>query len=56
MSTVKNSSDVAVYRKDALKAARDLNYPLYVIQQLKAATTLAQIERIMITARKENNY
>ena len=47
------SSDIDVYRKEALSAAGDLGYGSEVISKIKKATTIGQIEIAMITARKE---
>lgn len=41
------------YKKDALKAAHDLNYNYDVIKKLNAAKTESEIEYIMRNARKE---
>ena len=41
------------YRDNAIKAARDLCYGGEVIKKIKAAKTEAEIERIMINARKK---
>ena len=40
-----------LYRKDALKAAKDLGYGEEVIQQIKNAKTDDEISRIMASAR-----
>lgn len=41
------------YRKDAIKAARDLRYGDEVIEKLKAAESDSEITRIMKDARKK---
>ena len=41
------------YRDNAIKAAKDLKYGKDVIERIKTAKTEAEIERIMINARKE---
>ncbi len=43
------------YKKQAIKAAKDLRYGDEIIKKLKAASTDGEIERIMIGARKEIN-
>ena len=43
---------VELYRSDAIEAATDLLYGDEVIQQIKEAKTVAEIERIMVAARK----
>lgn len=43
---------VELYRSDAIEAANDLLYGDEVIQQIKEAKTVAEIERIMVSARK----
>ena len=46
------SSEVHEYQKDAITAAKDLNYGEKVIYKLKRAKTISEIARIMTTARK----
>ena len=46
------SSEVREYQKDAITAAKDLNYGEEVIYKLEHAKTIGEISRIMITARK----
>ena len=46
------SSEVREYLKDALTAAKDLNYDEEVIYKLEHAKTIGEISRIMATARK----
>lgn len=41
------------FRREAIKAAKDFNYGDEVIQNLKDAKTIAEMDRIMRTARKE---
>ena len=41
------------YKQHAMKAAKELGYGESVVRQIKAAETDAEIERIMIKARKE---
>lgn len=42
------------YKRRAITAAKDLLYPNSVITRLQSATTVSEIEKIMIQARKEN--
>ena len=59
MSKVAHKTDetrepsLAQTRKDALKAARDLHYPLSVIMALKEAKSEAEIYRIMHKQREK---
>ena len=46
------SPEVRKYQKDAITAAKDLNYGEKVIYKLEHAKTIGEISRIMITARK----
>lgn len=46
-------SEVNVFRKQAIKAAKDLLYGEEVIKALKNAKTESEIDRIMKTARKK---
>lgn len=46
------SSEVRKYQKDAITAAKDLNYGKEVIYKLEHAKTIGEISRIMITARE----
>jgi hypothetical protein len=46
------SSEVHEYQKDAITAAKDLNYGEEVIYKLEHAKTIGEISRIMTTARK----
>lgn len=39
------------YREDAIKAAKDFRYGDDVIEALKEAKTIGQMEKIMVTAR-----
>ena len=43
------------YKKQALKAAKELNYGNTVIRKIKAANTDGEIARIMMSARKEGD-
>ena len=47
------TDDVRLYRKEAMRAARDLCYGADVERDLRNAKTSAEISRIMATARKE---
>ena len=47
------SSGEISYRKDAIKAAKELKYGSNVIQKIKEAKNDAEIERIMNAARHE---
>lgn len=46
------SSQLREYRKDASKAANDLGYGDRVLSMIKAAKSIAEIGRIMASARK----
>ena len=46
-------ADKVKYRKEAIKAAKDLGYGYVIIAKIKAAKTDAEIEHIMVQARKE---
>ena len=41
-----------LYRKQAITAAKDLSYGNVVVNNIKNATSVGEIERILITARK----
>lgn len=41
------------YKSDAIKAAKQLCYPEYIIEQIKNAKSDTEIERIIVSARKE---
>ena len=41
------------YKRHAIRAAKELGYSENVIKRLESATSEAEIERIMNTARKE---
>lgn len=45
--------ETTTFRRDAIKAAKDFNYGDEVISKPKAAKTVAEMDRIMRTARKE---
>lgn len=47
------SRDTYNYKRMAIKTAKELFYPKQTIDQLHTAKTIAEIERIMVTARKE---
>ena len=40
------------YKKQALKAAKDLHYPEDVIKKIKSCTSFGQISIVMTTARQ----
>lgn len=40
------------YKKQALKAARDLHYPKDVVEKVKSCTTMGQLSIVMATARQ----
>ena len=40
------------YKKQALKAAKDLHYPDDVIEKIKLCTTMGQLSVVMTTARQ----
>ena len=45
-------ADEVNYKTKVIRAAKDLHYSSDVINQIKAAKTDAEIERIMISARR----
>lgn len=45
--------DAKTFRRQAIKAAKDLDYGEEVVLSLKAAKTVGEMDRIMKTARKE---
>lgn len=45
-------SEFKLYKKQALKAAKDLFYGKDVIRRINDATTISEIDRIMRSARK----
>ena len=48
----KDSESINAYKKYAVQAAKDLYYPLKVLEEIKKATDENQIERIMRSARQ----
>lgn len=46
-------SELKLYKKQAIKAAKDLMYGKEVVEKVEAASTIADIDRIMKNARKE---
>lgn len=48
------SKEMQIYRPHAIEAAKDLYYGEDVINKIKAAKTVGEIERIMKTARHKN--
>ena len=52
MKIEKLPSETREYQKQAIKAAKGLNYGADVVDKLKRAKTVGEIARIMITARK----
>ena len=44
---------MAEYKRIAIRAARELHYPVETLVRLNKATTEYQIERIMVDARKK---
>jgi hypothetical protein len=50
---LRHEPSLAQTRKDALKAARDLRYPLSIIMALKEAKSEAEIYRIMHKQREK---
>lgn len=48
--------DYRNYKKQAIQAAKDLEYDQEVIIKLKKAKSDAEIERIMVTARKGGKW
>lgn len=46
-------SEVKLFKRQAIKAAKDLLYGNEVVKQLEAAKTIAEMDRIIKTARKE---
>lgn len=47
------TNDTTVFRRNAIKAAKDFCYGEEVIKQLKAAKTIDEMDKIMKAARKE---
>lgn len=47
------SKEMYNYQRKAMTAAKELNYPVLVLDAIKNATSENQILRIMITARHE---
>lgn len=45
------NEEFKTYKKDAIKAAKELRYGRIVVDRLKAAKTEAEIQRIMTTER-----
>ena len=43
------------YKRTAIKTAKELFYPQFVILQLQSATTESEIARIMKTAREQED-
>lgn len=43
--------DFKNYKKNAIKAAKELKYGMIVVARIKAAKTEAEIQRIMVTER-----
>lgn len=43
--------DIQVRKREAMRAAKELLYPRYVISLIREALTVGEIERIMIKAR-----
>ena len=52
MNVANKNNEVDNYKKEAIKIARDFNYPVMVLLDLKTATSIAQISRIMCSARQ----
>lgn len=48
-----NREEFISYRRDAIKAAKDFEYGEETIKKLKAATTILEVQRIMVTRRHE---
>ena len=53
MCTSNEDESVISYRKFAKKAAKELKYPETVVKAIALAKTIAQIERIMCSARQK---
>lgn len=49
-------SETREYKKDAIKAATELNYSSEVIYKLDRAKTVDEIARIMTTAREKEDF
>ena len=50
---LKEETEFPKFRKDAISAAKDLCYPVSVVEDLKMAETTEQVNRIMNRARAE---
>ncbi len=48
------SREIYDYKRYAIKAARELDYPTEIISRLRIAQSETEIEKIMVTARKGN--
>lgn len=48
-----DSNDLVIFRRQAIRAAKDLCYGDEVIEKLKAATSINEVDRVMKAARKE---
>lgn len=49
------SKEAYNYKRQAIRTAKDLHYPQYVISQLQSATTESEICHIMRTAREKED-
>ena len=43
--------DIKIRKREAVRVAKELLYPRYVISAIRSAMTISEIERIMIDAR-----
>lgn len=41
------------YKRETLKIAKQLNYDIFVIEKIDCATSIPEIERIMVDARRD---
>lgn len=48
-------TELEVYRRQSIEAAKDLCYGKDVVNDIKAAKSVSEIERIMIAARKRKD-
>lgn len=55
MKQIKNRYQSKIYRKEAIRTAKDLCYPQNVIDKLSRAESEEEVSRIMIQARHDSH-
>lgn len=50
------SCQTRLYKKEAIHAAKELFYDSQVIAELKAAKTITEMERILVSARTDRRF